>query len=78
MLNLCKIFACVSENGGNPLPGTVGKPKKLEDKLVRPEFMASLPKKKLTCSHRKLLLLARELKKAGGEVSGAHTRYFAI
>ena len=44
---------------------TVGKPKKLEDKVVRPEFMASLPKKKLNCSQRKLLLLAREFKKQG-------------
>ena len=50
--------------GGNPLSVTVGKPKKLEDKLISSEFMASL-QKKLNCSQRKLLQLAREFKKQG-------------
>ena len=45
--------------GGNTLSVTVGKPKKLEDKLISSEFMASL-QKKLNYSQRKLLQLARE------------------
>ena len=53
--------------GGNPLSVTVGKPKKVEDKFISTEFMASL-QKKLNCSQRKLLLLAREFKKRRGEV----------
>ena len=50
--------------GGNPLSVTVGKAKKLEDKLITPEFMASL-QKKLNISSRKLMLLARDFKKQG-------------
>ena len=50
--------------GGNPLSVTVGKPQKMEDNFITPEFMASL-QKKLNCSQRKLLLLAREFKKQG-------------
>ena len=50
--------------GGNPLSVTVGKAKKLEDKLITPEFMASL-QKKLNISSRKLLQLARDFKNPG-------------
>ena len=50
--------------GGNPLCVTAGKAKKEKPKLITPEFMAQL-QKKLNCSMRKLLLLARDFKKQG-------------
>ena len=58
--------------GGNPLCVTVGKEKKVEIKLITPEFMSQL-QKKLNCSTRKLLLLARDFKKQGIKLR-AHPR----
>ena len=50
--------------GGNQLSVTVGKAKKQQVHLITPEFMAQL-QKKLNCSTRKLLILARDFKKQG-------------
>ena len=50
--------------GGNQLSVTVGKAKKVKAHLITPEFMAQL-QKKLNCSQRKLLVLARDFKKQG-------------
>ena len=59
-------------HGGNPLSVTVGKPKKAEAQLITPQFMVSL-QKKLNCSQRKLLMIARDFKKQGVKFE-AHIR----
>jgi hypothetical protein len=51
--------------GGNPLGVTVGQsPGKLNPQLVTPEFMAGL-QKKLGCSEKKILTIAREFRTKG-------------
>ena len=50
--------------GGNPLCVTVGKAKKVETKLITPEFMAQL-QKKVELQHKKGAVAGKGFQKAG-------------
>ena len=65
-------FRLTGIQGGNSLSVTVGKPKKADVQLITPQFMASL-QKRLDCSQRKLLMIARDYKKQGVKFE-AHIR----